>query len=128
MLSRNLMATLGLLAFCAVSSQAQSPTAVAPEPAPSFSMVPHDSRTETPNLAGIATAATPKGKSFAVIVSKPTQITALPPKGNSTCYSIRSYNFDSIDPTSGVTHFKSLDTCELASNAHLKGASGVLLK
>jgi hypothetical protein len=124
MLIHKILLSSGVLACCAVPSVAQSTTGIAQMPAPSVSTVPHDSRTQTPKLDGIAKSAAPTN----MIVLQPMTFTiaAPPSRRDRTCYSIRSYNFESVDPASGVTKLKGATACELATNAHLKGVSGIL--
>ena len=111
---RKFLLSVLILAGCVATSTAQSP------------QTPHDSRTQTPSLAGIPTAhANPL---LFMHGQKPVQIAALPLKGNSVCYTIRSYNFEPTDPLSGATRLKGTTTCEFSTNTQLKGAAGASSK
>jgi len=103
-----------ILAGCIAPSIAQSP------------QVPRDSRTQIPSVAGTTTAQ--PDPLFLLRSPKVRPITLLAAKGNSVCYTIRSYNFEAVDPASGITKLKGITTCEPSNNTQLKGAAGVPTK
>ena len=73
----------------------------------------HDSRAQAPLVAGVR---------LPTADGKQPQIVMLPPPKNSVCYVIRSYNFAPSTPGSDATMYKDSTTCQVASNAHMKGA------
>jgi len=108
---RKLLFLALILAGCVARSSAQWTTA------------PHDSRNQTPPISVPAAKAHADSLVFAQN-SVRIPLSKLVPKGNSVCYAIRSYNFESTDPSSGVTKLRDTTTCEPANNAQLTGATG----
>ena len=123
---------LALVLICCVApSIAQSANGKAKEVAQAVvtdPQAPRDSRTQTPSLSGIGKSAVHSAQLDFAGGSKRVRIATLPPKGDSVCYAIRSYNFEPVDPSTGMMNLKGMSTCELATNAHLKSTSGVLSK
>lgn len=120
-----------ILICCVAPSIAQSASGKAKEIAQAVvtdPQAPRDSRTQTPSLSAIGKTSVRADLLVFASGPKPVRIATLSPKSDSICYSIRSYNFESVDPTSGITKLKGTATCELAANAHLKSVSGVLSK
>ena len=131
MLIRKVVFLAVILTSCIVPSIAQSASGKAKEVAQAVVTDPltlRDSRTQTPSLSGIGKTVVRADLLVFGSGQKPIRIATLSPRGDSVCYTIRSYNFEPVDPSSGIMNLEGTSTCESAANAHLKSAFGPLPK
>ena len=83
-----------------------------------------DSRLQTPAVGTVGRVQAPGVRMLAVDRK---QIVVPPKRKSETCYAIRSYNFAPSTPGSDETTYQDSTTCQVASNAQMKGARLMLL-
>lgn len=128
--SRNVLFLAVILVSSSMLALAQSPAGAVQQDTSSLTTVPNpprDSRAQIPPLSGKNQPPKP-GTLRVIVFGNLPQTISVQPNQNPVCYSMRSYNYGATDPTSGVTKFKGVTTCELASNSHLKDASDLSSK